>query len=71
MNQQNKQIKINPLIIISIILLAVFIFIISNRIVFIFSNIEKVLIEQKAKNQTQKSFNVDQFKDLQTRMPMK
>jgi len=71
MNQQNKQIKINPLLIISILLLVLFVFIISNRIIFIFSNVEKVLVEQKAKNQTQKSFNLELFKDLQTRMSIK
>jgi hypothetical protein len=43
---------------------------ISNRIVFIVSNVEKILIEHKANGQAQKSFNADLLKDLKTRMPI-
>lgn len=70
MSSINKSIKINPLIVISLILLSVFIFMISNRIVFIVSNVEKILIEHKANGQAQKSFNADLLKDLKTRMPI-
>ena len=70
MNSINKPVKINPLIIISLILLSVIVFMISNRIIFIVNNIEKILIEQKANSQAQKSFNIDQLKDLKTCMPI-
>jgi hypothetical protein len=70
MNSKNNAIKINPYIVISIILLGIFIFLISSRLTFVFKNIEKVLIDNKKSTQTQKSFNLENIKELQTKIPL-
>ena len=70
MKTNNKSIKINPYIAISLLLFSILIFIISNRIVFIVNNVEKILIDPKTNSQSQKKFNTAEFNDLKVKMPI-
>jgi len=70
MNPKNKGIKINSYIVISLILGGAFLFLIFNRLTITFKSVEKVLIENKHNTQTQKSFNLDNIKELKTKMPL-
>jgi hypothetical protein len=67
---KTKSGKINPYIIISLLLIGLFVFIIFNRLTFAFKNVEKVLIESKKNTQTKKSFNLNNLEELKTKMPL-
>lgn len=70
MMSKTKSGKINPYIIISLLLIGLFVFIIFNRLTFAFKNVEKVLIESKKNTQTKKSFNLNNLEELKTKMPL-
>ncbi|HRZ29284.1 MAG TPA: hypothetical protein P5052_00505 [Candidatus Paceibacterota bacterium] len=67
----NKNSKINIFLLISLVLLIIFIFLIAHRIMFIANNIEKVLVDHNTTTRQSKNFNIDQFKELTTKMPIK
>ncbi len=71
MKQINKLSKINPFLLISITLLIFFIFLITNRIMFVANKIEQVLVDQNVTTRKSKTFNIAQFKELTTKMPIK
>ncbi|MFA5230411.1 MAG: hypothetical protein WC422_03265 [Candidatus Paceibacterota bacterium] len=71
MSQANKSLKINPFLLISITLLIIFIFLITNRIMFMTNKIEQVLVDQNVTTRHNKTFNITQFKELTTKMPIK
>ena len=70
MNPKNKAIKINLYIVISLILFSGFMFLVFNRFTIAFKSVERVLIENKHSTQTQKSFNLENLKELKTKMPL-
>ncbi|MDD3156232.1 MAG: hypothetical protein PHP14_02285 [Candidatus Pacebacteria bacterium] len=70
MKQNNKKIKINGSILISLALLILLIFFVSNRLVFIINNVEKVLKDPETSTQNQKKFNITKFNELKTKMPL-
>lgn len=70
MKQSNKKIKINNSILVSIVLLIILIFFVSNRLIFVISNVEKVLKDPETSTQDQKKFNISKFNELKTKMPL-
>lgn len=70
MNPINKSIKINPFLIISLLLLGILIFLITNRILFMAKNVNKVLGESRITPQNQKVFNIEQFENLKKQLPI-
>ncbi len=70
MKQNSKKIKINSSILISLALLIILIFFVSNRVVFIINNIEQVLKDPELSTQSQKKFNITKFSELKTKMPL-
>jgi hypothetical protein len=70
MKPNNKKIKINNSILVSLVLLIILIFFVSNRLVFVINNVEKVLQDPETSTQNQKKFNVTKFNELKTKMPL-
>lgn len=71
MSQINKPSKINLFLLASLVLLIIFIFLITNRIMFVANSIEQVLVDNNGTARQSKTFNINQFNELTNKMPIK